>query len=233
MRCFSNQAEAQTAPLREAIQQLPFNRELAAGTLASERFRRYIVQDALYLGQFSRVLSIAAAKAPDAATVEFLAHSAQTAVAVERVLHERYLAEFGIDPATLAATEPAPDCLAYTSFLLATAHQEPWGILIAALLPCFRIYWEVGCQIAKEAVADNPYRAWIDTYADPQFGEAVERMTAIADRAAEGVTAAIRARMLAAFVRATQYEWLFWDSAYHGRGWPTRDVPNITHPASA
>jgi thiaminase/transcriptional activator TenA len=221
MHSFLNQAEVQTARLREAIHDLPFNRELAAGTLAPERFHRYIVQDALYLGQFSRALSIAAAKAPDAATVEFLAHSAQTAVAVERVLHERYLAEFGIDPATLTATEPALDCLAYTNFLLATAHQEPWEVVVAALLPCFRIYWEVGCQIAKEAMADNPYRAWIDTYADPQFGEAVETVTVIADRAAEGVTEAIRARMLAAFVRATQYEWLFWDGAYHGRGWPT------------
>jgi thiaminase/transcriptional activator TenA len=225
---FSKDAWNQTARLREAIQQLPFNRELAAGTLAPERFRRYIVQDALYLGQFSRALAIAAAKAPDAATVELFAHSAQNAVAVERVLHERYLAEFGIDPATLTATEPAPDCLAYTSYLLATAHQEPWEVLVAALLPCFRVYWEVGCQIAKEAGRDNPYRAWIDTYADPQFGEAVERVVAIADKAAEGVTAVVRTRMLAAFVRATQYEWLFWDGAYHGRGWPTGDLSNIT-----
>jgi thiaminase/transcriptional activator TenA len=228
MRSFSDEAEARTARLREAVHQLPFNRELAAGILAPERFRRYIMQDALYLGQFSRALAIAAAKAPDAATVEFLAHSAQTAVAVERVLHERYLAEFGIDPATLSETEPSPDCLAYTSFLIATAHREPWEVLVAALLPCFRIYWEVGCQIANEALADNPYRAWIDTYADPQFGEAVEKITAIADRAAEEVTAAIRARMLAAFVRATQYEWLFWDGAYRGRGWPTGDAPEIT-----
>lgn len=221
MHSFSNQAEAKTARLREAIHDLPFNRELAAGTLAPERFRRYIVQDALYLGQFSRALAIAAAKAPDATTLEVFARSAQAAVAVERVLHERYLAEFGIDPATLTATEPAPDCLAYTSFLLATAHQEPWAVLIAALLPCFRVYWEVGCRIAKEVGGDNVYHAWIDTYADPQFGEAVEVVTAVANKAAEGATTAIREHMLAAFVRTTQYEWLFWDGAYRGRGWPT------------
>jgi thiaminase (transcriptional activator TenA) len=165
MHSFSEDAQERTARLREAIQQLPFNRELAAGTLAPQRFRRYILQDALYLGQFSRALSIAAAKAPDAATVEVFARSAEAAVAVERSLHERYLAEFGIDPAALSSTELSPDCLAYTSFLLATAHQEPWAVLISALLPCFSIYWEVGCRIAKEAWADNPYRAWIDTYA--------------------------------------------------------------------
>jgi thiaminase/transcriptional activator TenA len=157
MHSFVENAQERTARLREAIQQLPFNRELAAGTLAPQRFRRYILQDALYLGQFSRALSIAAAKAPDAVTVEVFARSAEAAVAVERLLHERYLAEFGIDPAALSSTEWSPDCLAYTSFLLATAHQEPWPVLIAALLPCFSIYWEVGRRIAKEAGADNRF----------------------------------------------------------------------------
>lgn len=220
MRRFSEEAWEYTARLRRVIRELPFNKELAAGTLARERFQRYIVQDALYLGEFSRALALAAAKAPDAATTASLANSAVGAIAVERALHERYLAEFGVDPAVLAYAEPSPDCLAYTSFLLATVHHAPWGVAIAALLPCFWIYWDEGCTIAREARPDNPYRAWIDTYADPRFGEAVAGIVAMADRAAEAETAAVRAAMLAAFRRAVQYEWLFWDGAYRGRDWP-------------
>jgi len=30
----------------------------------------------------------------------------------------------------------------------------------------------------------------------------------------------MRAKMLAAFSRSSQYEWLFWDGAYQRRGWP-------------
>ncbi len=217
---FSDQARQQTIVLRQAIQALPFNAELAAGILGRERFQHYITQDALYLGQFSRALAIAAAKAPDAGTLQAFAQSALGAVAVERALHEHYLQGFGVDPAMLADAEPAPDCLAYTSFLLAAAYHEPWEVLIAALLPCFWVYWDVGCDIAGRAAPENPYRAWIATYADPSFGEAVQRVAATADRAADGVTNAVRARMLAAFRRATQYEWLFWDGAYHRRGWP-------------
>src|SRR5262249_54703596 len=114
----------------------------------------------------------------------------------------------------------APDCLGYTSPLLATAHQEPWEILVAALLPCFRIYWEVGCAIAERAAAGNPYHAWIDTYAAPAFGEAVERMIGVVNTAADGTIDAVRDRMLAAITRACLYEYLFWDSAYHQRTWP-------------
>jgi thiaminase/transcriptional activator TenA len=44
---------------------------------------------------------------------------------------------------------------------------------------------------------------------------------AIADRAAEAATDATRTSMLKAFVRACQYEWLFWDGAYQRRSWPS------------
>jgi thiaminase/transcriptional activator TenA len=220
MISFSQTAWHQTQALRRSIHALAFNSELAGGTLARERFQHYIIQDALYLVQFSRALALAAAKAPDAETLQAFAQSAQNAVAVERALHEHYLRAFGVDPAALAGTEPAPDCLAYTSFLLATAYHEPWEVLVAALLPCFWIYWDVGCAIAESAARDNPYRAWIDTYADPRFGEAVQTVIAIADRAAAAAGEPVRGRMLAAFTRAAQYEWLFWDGAYQRRGWP-------------
>ena len=220
---FSDEAWERTRRLREAIHRLPFNTELAAGSLTRERFRGYILQDALYLGRFSRALAIAAAKAPDSDAMQSFAQSALRAVAVEQALHGQYLREFGIDPARIGEAETSPDCLAYTSYLIAAAYHEPWEVLVAALLPCFRIYWDVGCAIAQRAALENPYRAWIDTYADERFGKAVETAVAVGDRAAVAVTATTRAAMLAAFVRACQYEWLFWDGAYQRRGWPSFD----------
>jgi thiaminase/transcriptional activator TenA len=221
MALFSELAWQQTAPLRASIHALPFNAELAAGTLSRERFQGYIVQDAIYLGEYARVLAMAAARAPDAATLRSFAESAIGAIVVERALHERYMADFGIDPATIAQAEPSPDCLGYTSFLLATAYHEPWEVLVAALLPCFWLYWDVGTAITRVAAAGNPYRAWIDTYADEGFGAAVRAVIAVTDRAAEGASDAVRAKMMTGFVRCCQYEWLFWDGAYQRRGWPT------------
>jgi thiaminase (transcriptional activator TenA) len=220
---FSDETWQRTARPRDAIRRLPFNTELAAGSLARDRFQGYIIQDSLYLGRFSRALAIAAAKAPDADAMQSFAQSALSAVAVEQALHGRYLQEFGIDPSRIGEAEASPDCVAYTSYLLAAAYHEPWEVLVAALLPCFRIYWDVGCAIAQKARSDNPYRAWIDTYADERFGKAVETVVAIGDRAAAAVTTATRAAMLAAFIRACQYEWLFWDGAYQRRGWPSFD----------
>jgi thiaminase (transcriptional activator TenA) len=220
MSRFSEEAWAGTAALRAAIHRLPFNTELAAGTLAPDRFRFYILQDAIYLGEYARVLSIAAAKAPEAATVQVFAGDAVQAIAVEQALHGRYLAEFGVAPEAAAAADPSPDCLAYTSFLLTTAHQQPWPVLVGALLPCFWIYWDVASAIVGGAAPDNRYRAWIDTYADPRFGDAVKTVIDIADRAAEAASSQVRQAMFAAFSRSAQYEYLFWDGAYHQRTWP-------------
>jgi thiaminase (transcriptional activator TenA) len=220
MTQFSKEAWQRTATLRRSIDELPFNIELAAGRLSRERFQRYIVQDALYLAQYSRILAISGARGPDGATLQAFGSCALEAVAVEQALHERYLSEFGVDPTQLGNAEPSPDCLGYTSFLLATAYHDPWEVLVAAVLPCFWIYWDVGTRIARDAAPDNPYRAWIDTYADEAFGEAVRKVIGITDHAAAATTPLIRARMMTAFVRSTQYEWLFWDGAYQRRGWP-------------
>ncbi len=100
MMRFSDEAWQDTAVLRAAIHRSPFNTELATGTLRPERFRFYITQDALYLCEYARVLALAAAKAPDAATVKWLSGAAAEAIAVEQALHGRYLAEFGVDAAS-------------------------------------------------------------------------------------------------------------------------------------
>ena len=220
MTGFSDTAWQRITTLREAIHAMPFNAELAAGTLSVARFRSYIVQDALYLDQYARVLAIAAARRPDINSLNIFANSALGAVAVEQALHKQYLIQFGVDPGSLATAEPSPDCLGYTSFLMTTAYHEPWEVLVAALLPCFWLYWDVGTSIAERTVADNPYRAWIDTYADAGFGEAVRKVIGITDQAAATASAAVRDRMMTAFVRCSQYEWLFWDGAYQQRGWP-------------
>jgi thiaminase/transcriptional activator TenA len=215
MTGFCDRAWQRTTELRAAIHALPFNRELAAGTLDQARFQFYIEQDALYLDAYARILVMAGARGPDGATLRLFGECALEAVAVEQALHGQYLTQFGS-----AASESSPDCLSYTSYLLATAYHEPWEVLMAALLPCFWIYWDVGNAIARQASADNKYRAWIDTYSDQGFGDAVRAVITATDQAAAGTTDALRTRMMTAFIRSSQYEYLFWDGAYQLRRWP-------------
>jgi thiaminase (transcriptional activator TenA) len=217
---FSRGAWDRNAATYEVIRTMPFNAELAAGTLSEARFKHYITQDAHYLIGFGRALTLAAAKAPDPDRIVQFAKSAEGAIVVERALHGSFFERYGITPDVFAATPLSPACHHYVSYLIATAHAEPYEVLLGALLPCFWIYAEVGRDIHARARASNPYQAWIDTYAGEDFHAAVRAVIGAADVAAEGASPLLRERMHAAFTRATQLEWIFWDSAYRLEAWP-------------
>jgi thiaminase (transcriptional activator TenA) len=217
---FSRAAWDRNARVYETIRTMPFNQELAAGTLSVPRFKHYITQDAHYLIGFGRALTLAAAKAPDPDRVVQFAKSAEGAIVVERALHGSFFAQYGITAEVFAATPLSPACHHYVSYLLATAYGEPYEVLLGALLPCFWIYAEVGRDIHARAASQNPYQAWIDTYAGEEFHAAVQAMIGATDEAATGASPQLRERMHAAFARATQLEWIFWNSAYRTEAWP-------------
>jgi hypothetical protein len=123
---FSAEAWQRIGSLYDSILALPFNQEIAAGTLSRERFTFYMLQDALYLTQFGRALAATAARAPDEEAMIQFAGSAQAAVVVERELHAGFFKTFGITPEQAADTEPSPTCEHYTHYLLAIAHTAPY-----------------------------------------------------------------------------------------------------------
>jgi thiaminase/transcriptional activator TenA len=216
---FSRTAWDRNAEVYEVIRTMPFNQELAAGTLSEARFKHYITQDAHYLIGFGRALTLAAAKAPDPDRIVQFAKSAEGALVVERALHGSFFRSYGITADDFAATPLSPACHHYVSYLLATAYAEPYEVLLGALLPCFWIYAEVGRDIHARARPGNPYQAWIDTYAGEAFHAAVAAVIDATDQAAARASSDITERMHAAYRRATQLEWMFWDSAYRLEGW--------------
>jgi thiaminase/transcriptional activator TenA len=218
-RLFSHEAWERNAAVYETIRIMPFNAQLAAGSLSEARFKHYITQDAHYLIGFGRALALAAAKAPDADRIVQFAKSAEGALVVERALHGSFFKQYGITAQVFAQTPLSPACHHYVCYLLATAYAEPYEVLLGALLPCFWIYAEIGRDIHARAAPANPYQAWIDTYAGEEFHAAVRAVIATTDAAAAEVSASLRARMHAAFTRATQLEWMFWDSAFQLETW--------------
>lgn len=221
MSSFIAVARQQNAHLRQAIHALPFNRELGQGLLRQDRFQHYLIQDGLYLTDYARALAALAAKAPDARLIAQFAENAAGAVHFEQAMQQTYLAQFGIDAEAAQKAERSPTCLGYTSFLLAEAVTGSYETLLAAVLPCFSIYAEVGLAIAADAAPDNPYQAWIDTYASDEFQGAVRAAEVAAETAFAHAGSLCQARMLALFQRSVEFEWMFWDAAYRLETWPT------------
>lgn len=217
---FTEAAWQANLSLYEQTLALPFNTELSEGTLSVERFRHYMIQDAHYLVAYGRALAVAAAKADNADGVVQFSRAAQEAVVVERSLHDGFMKQFGVTPEQFEATPLTPACHHYTSYLVATAWSASYPVVLAALLPCFWIYAEVGKAIHAKARQPNPYAAWIDTYAGEEFHNAVRGVLATIDRVAAGADAGTLRAMHEAYTHSARLEWMFWDSAYRLGHWP-------------
>ena len=217
---FAAELWAAGAGTYDAIVAHPFLAGLADGTLARESFAYFVAQDSHYLRAYARALALTAARATDAdATRMFAAHAAN-AVAVEQDLHVRLLAELALSSDDVAATPVGPTTLAYTSYLLAVCATGSYAEAVAAVLPCYWVYREVGRTLLPRSSPDPAYATWIATYASPEFDAVVEAVVATADGFGPSTSPAERTRCREHFATTTRYEWMFWDAAWTGLGWP-------------
>lgn len=116
MKKWSQEAWQAALPLYNAILELPFIKELIAGTLPREVFNRYLQQDALYIENYSRVLANIASRLPEIDQVASFLDFAKDGVAVEEEMHKSYLAD-----TDMSKVVKSPACLLYCSILSAQA----------------------------------------------------------------------------------------------------------------
>ena len=218
---FSADAWDATAEIRARIDHLPLLTELADGTLEPHRFVEYLGQDDFYLRGYTRALATLASRAPTSQAAAFWARSAGEAVEAEVLMHDALLADDRLSGLPRPAVA-SPTTRAYVNSLLAATAFEPYAVGVAAVLPCYWVYADVGATLAERAaqLADHPYAGWVAAYADPAFQQVTREAIALLDDAAAAADEATRQRMLTAFVDATWYEEQFWARAYALEAWP-------------
>lgn len=212
---FSERAWSQVADRYADICRHPFVTGLADGTLPDEVFAAYLADDAHYLAGYARTLARIASRLEDVDDVGTWATLAAGAVAAERTLHLGELSRRGLD---VDGHRPSPSCVAYLAMLAQHACDSPVEVAVAAVLPCFRVYVEVGRHVAARArgLQRHPYGTWIATYDSVEFAASVARAERTADRLA--ATSTLEASMLTAYAAATDLEWHFWDGAWRAGG---------------
>lgn len=222
---FSERAWERALPVYEAILEHPFLTGLTDGTLPRDRFVFYLVQDAAYLRDFARALEVVADEAPREEWAALLRTHARETLAEEERMQDDILRRYGVSAREQRETPRAPDAFAYTRFLLATVHEGSFGEGMAALLPCYWIYWEVGRELARRGSPEPGYQRWIDAYSSEAYGETVRQVIAIVDESAAAASAEERARMGEAFAVGSRYEWMFWNAAWELQAWLPEGAP--------
>ena len=209
-------------PLRQAILKHPFITGVGQGTLPIEKFKFYVRQDYLYLIDYSRILALASAKAPDLDTMGWFARLLHETLGTEMELHRSYCAEFNITRRELEETPVAPTTRSYTAYLGMVAHQHTFHEFVAALLPCQWGYWEIGDHLIRTVLPENAplYSKWIQMYASDEFKSLADWTRSLADRLGEDASSTQVHGMEKAYLTSLRYEYLFWDMSYTQETWP-------------
>ena len=196
----------------------PFTDALADGSLTEAAFRRYLVQDYLFLIEFARAYALSVYKSPELADMREAAAGLSAILDVEMNLHVKLCADWGLSQGDLERAPPAVEMLAYTRYVLDAGMRGDLLALKVALAPCVIGYAEIATRLAarpEALAATNPYRVWIAEYAGAPYLEvaanARAHLESLADRY---LTAAREADLIAIFTEATRLEADFWEMGW-------------------
>lgn len=199
----------------------PFVREMGEGTLDPEKFRFYMVQDYLYLIDYSKLFAIGAIKANRVEDMEKFSALLHSTMNEEMALHRQYAERFGISSEELEQAEPSPITLAYTHYMLYSAQNGTLADLVAALLPCMWSYWEIGKELSEipGAIDHELYGDWIKMYSSEEFGSLAKWCIDLLDKTAKGKSPDELLKLEKIFLNTTRYEHMFWEMAYNQETW--------------
>lgn len=199
-----------------------FVTQLAAGTLPEAAFRRYLIQDYLFLIHFARAWGLALYKSD---SVEDMRHAAATATAildVEMGLHVEFCRGWGLTEEAMSNEPEASATMAYTRYVLEKGVAGDVLDLHVALAPCIVGYGEIGARLAADPAFDrnaNAYAAWIDLYAGDDYQDVATAAAARLDRLYASRGGEARFDSLAKiFGEATRLEADFWQMGLDAAG---------------
>ena len=191
-----------------------FVRRLASGDLPEPAFRRYLVQDYLFLMHFARAWGLAIYKSDTLGEMRRAQSLVAATLDVEIGLHIDYCRGWGLSEAGMNAEREAPETIAYTRFVLDRGLTGDRLDLEIALAPCVIGY----AEIAAERMADpatrhdgNPYRDWLMMYSGDDYQKLAREAAVALDEqfARRGGEGRLRS-LAAAFTTAARLEGDFW-----------------------
>src|SRR5216683_6272708 len=193
---------------------------LASGNLPESGFRRYLVQDYLFLIHFACAWGLAIYKSDTLSEMRRAQRLVAATLDVEIGLHIEYCRGWGLSEAAMAREPEALETIAYTRFVLDRGLAGDRLDLEVALAPCVVGYAEIAAErMAHPATRHdgNPYREWLDMYAGAEYQSLAREAAAALDEQFERRGGEGRFTALAAsFATATRLEADFWQMGLDG-----------------
>jgi len=180
----------------------PFLLAAADGSLASETFDRWLVEDHHFVVGFRRFLARLVELAPTEDGRDLLV-AGLGALQAELNLFRAEASTRGLD----LDTEPSLTTLGYTSYLLASP-ADGWDAAVTVLFGAEKAYFDAWSTVRAGADPSSPYWRFVDNWSSPAFGEWVDGIGGLVDALARPDHRSFR--------RVVRFELAFWDAVHSG-----------------
>ncbi|MFD1037255.1 thiaminase II [Virgibacillus byunsanensis] len=197
----------------------PFVVGMVKGDLPLETFKYFILQDIYYLKHFGKVHALAAAQTEDFQITAMLAEKAKLTAEAELTVHKEHATILNITDEEIKQFKPAPTAYAYTAHLYRAALSGSLGQTIAALLPCYWLYADIGKTYQDAKPTEKIYQNWISMYASEWFHTSTQDQIDLLNNIAKDASEQEKEKMKEQFIIAKEYELAFWEMAYTREVW--------------
>lgn len=189
------------SPIMDRLKAHPFITGMIAGTLPEETFQRYLMQDCIYLKNYTREMQAMVAMLDEGEGKEMFKLFAQDSMAAEQALNEKFRGR-------IESAETLPTTRAYIEHTSSQVDSGDAALALASLLPCMWMYNELGKYMSEVMVGgnDNPYREWISLYSSELMEKGVPVMQALANKLAKAESTHRKAEMRYAFCKSARFE---------------------------
>ena len=202
----------------------PFINEMGDGSLPAEKFRRYFLQDYVFVNDLVKMAGVAVSKAPDLTLARPIEEFLNAILGAEDALFLDAFDTLGIPESEYRKVETLPTTAALGNFLVRLAYEGSFREICAAMYVTEGVYLDWGERLKQVGAAPEKsggelgrfYKGWIDLHDDAALGPIVRFLGSVVD----GASGSELARIETINVRALRYEVAFWEMAYRGEQWP-------------
>ena len=160
-----------------------FINKLSNDTLKEEKFLNYLIQDYLFLIQFSKAWSLAVLKSDTLQEMKIAANTVNELINFEMELHIKLCGSYNISKNDLESANEENENIAYTRYVLELGYSGDFLDLLSALAPCVLGYGEIGMNGKSLKIKSPMYQKWIDTYSSDEYQDVCKNVANLIDQA--------------------------------------------------
>ena len=194
----------------------PFTTALADDSLPDAAYRRYLVQDYVFIESLVTVLGHAVALAPGMPAKKRFAGFLAAITSEENDYFLRAFDALGVGEADREATALEPTIQAFADLMLDAARGGAYEELLAVIVPAEWVYltW---AQAARPPYPRRFYlREWIELHDNPDFADIVSWLRGELDRIGPDLSPERQAAVRSRFRQLVALEAAFFDAMYDG-----------------